>query len=406
MRDDIMWDPMITAILAIIALVLAALQGTAVPAPSSRSGSPQTSTPWCPLGLSGAMTAGWFLTRGLHPLPHEAAWWPLASPWVHADPFHLTANICALLLIGGPLESGVGSGRLLTTFFAGTLSASMLHPLLAGPNAGPLAGASAGIHALLCLHAVRYGHLRVGGALLRPTIATTALLAAGCTVCVAILLPEIRWSAVAHLIGATAGAVAAFGFRIDRLQSVARLREQSVEAMSAKHYDLAAHLLSQVAGRLPGDLSARTDLAEALLAARHSEAAARCVSEALLQAGASGGTPAVESLLRRWENQLRHLELTAPALLVAASAYEESHHESRAIDLLGELCRRFPQTPEAETALLRVARIQLRNLRQPEAAAAVLTEFLRLYPESAFAALARQMLAEADQSVVGHACAR
>jgi len=396
---------MVNVLLALIALLSAAVQGNAAPGRILDRGS-QPTPPLIGLLFCIGAVVGWFLTRGLSPTAINPLAWVFVSPWAHADPFHLATNICAILLIAQSLEPAIGRSRFAAVFATGSLMASIAHSLFSGPTVAPLAGASAGIHGLLTAHAIRFRHVRVGnGNGPRPTVLLVAVLSMLATVATAILLPESRLSALAHLIGAVSGWGAAWLLGIPRQQAVAQLREKASEANACGHHDLAIHLWRAVLDQVPEDLDAESALADACLVAGHQEAAARHVSAVLVRAAAQPNSANARMLLKRWGSHLSNLPLTAPASLVAANWLADAHEESKAIQVLSEVCQRFPGTHESETALLRIARIQLNNLRQPDSASAVLAEFLRLYPHSSFVGHARQLLAEASPtaSVTGTA---
>lgn len=396
---------MVTVLLALIALLSAAVQGNATPRKSVVRRDRPT-PPFFGILLCVAALAGWFMAKGASPNAINPFAWVFLSPWVHADPFHLSTNLCAILLIAQSLETAIGWRRFATVFATGSLSASIAHALASGPATDPLAGASAGIQALLTAHAVCFRHVLVGkGNGPRPTVLHVAMLSLVATSATAVLLPESRLSAIAHLVGAFSGGLAAWLLGIPREQAIAELREKAAEASYGGQHDLAIHLWRSVLEQVPEDLDAEAALADACLAAGHLEAAANHVSIALVRSAAKPNPAMARMLLVRWASHLPTLPLTAPAGLVAANWLADSHEESKAIRILSDICQRFAGTREAETALLRIARIQLNNLRQPDSASAVLAEFLRLYPDSTFVGHARQMLAEATPvaSVTGTA---
>jgi membrane associated rhomboid family serine protease len=385
---------MVNVLLALIALLCAAIQGNATPpVVSGRENRPTMAMAGFALCLG--CVAGWFLTRDIFPARVPPILWLFVSPWVHADPFHLTANLCAILLISPPLERAVGWRQLVLVYAAGTFTASLVHLIASGPEAIPLAGASSGIHAMLCTHAVRFRHVRIGnGTMYRPSVAHVALLSIAATAVALFLMPENRSTALSHLAGATAGGATALLLGIHRQQRISQLRENAIDASASGRHDVAIHLWRTVLESCPDNLEAHAALAEACIAARHFEAAGREVSVVLLRLTTTVRTPFSQSIMQRWASELHRLPLTPAAALVAAGWFVDSHEETRALAMLSDICQSFPGTREAETALLRIARIQLRNLRQPDSAGAVLAEFLRLYPDSPYAGHARQMLDE------------
>ena len=66
--------------------------------------------------------------------------------------------------------------------------------------------------------------------------------------------------------------------------------------------------------------------------------------------------------------------------------------------VLAGLCRDFPHTTDAELGLLKLGKLHLQRLQQPENAVAIFTEFLRLYPNSEWANHVRALLVEANHT--------
>ena len=82
-------------------------------------------------------------------------WRFLTYQFVHVDAQHLISNMVSQLFLGVPLElsqSGwLGTLKLLTLYTSGVLYGSVLGTLLPHPTRG-LAGASAGVYALISAH--------------------------------------------------------------------------------------------------------------------------------------------------------------------------------------------------------------------------------------------------------------
>ncbi len=142
-----------------------------------------------------------FVLLGLAPASWVERPWNLAtSLFVHANIWHLTANMLALHYLGGLLSKAQGSWRFLGLYFAGGIAGGLLYVLLGDPQSIAI-GASGAIFA-------------VGGALAITTPKTRAYVfpipraipmwaAIFGTFIVVSFIPHVAWQA--HLGGRVVG---------------------------------------------------------------------------------------------------------------------------------------------------------------------------------------------------------
>ncbi|MBI3921290.1 MAG: rhomboid family intramembrane serine protease [Armatimonadetes bacterium] len=84
--------------------------------------------------------------------------------------------------------------------------------------------------------------------------------------------------------------------------------------------------------------------------------------------------------------------LEARTQLAVASWLTQSQKVQEAVTAYETLIRKFPQSPEAETALLRCAQLYLEHYNRPHQAIATLETFIRKYPTSAWRGFAQESL--------------
>jgi outer membrane protein assembly factor BamD (BamD/ComL family) len=128
---------------------------------------------------------------------------------------------------------------------------------------------------------------------------------------------------------------------------------------------------------------------------RQGEAAHRHLMDALRLYLRGGHSLAVA---RVYEDALTSFETfpLPPGLLQrVASACEESAQYGLTVHALSEICRDHPGAREAEMSLLRLGKLHLQKMDQPQNAEGIFSEFIRLYPESDWASHALRLRDEA-----------
>jgi len=151
---------------------------------------------------------GQILAPPLVSSPPTLSW--CLQPWRHVDVFHLVSNCFAILLLAASVERGIGGMRLFIVFLVSSFSALLVHRLVGSAAQAPLVGASAGVYGLLSAHALLFsGAPTAFGKLRWLTADRSALVAFLVNIACIFFVPDARWSAVAHSVGAIAGVLVA-----------------------------------------------------------------------------------------------------------------------------------------------------------------------------------------------------
>ena len=164
-------------------------------------------------------------------VPEELAYEPftlLSVFFVHADWLHLVGNLWFLVVFGDNLELHFGRLRWLILLVGATLLGSFLHAIAEPKSSVPCVGASGGISGLIVCYALTMPHARLGMLIMHPfawlTTRVPWLTFSARAALVGWLLFQLflagqqlaglgSISALAHLGGAIAGAVAWFAWR-------------------------------------------------------------------------------------------------------------------------------------------------------------------------------------------------
>jgi len=326
--------------------------------------------------------------------------------FLHGDFWHLLGNMLFLWFFGPHVEEALGRIEYGLFYIGSGIAAGFLHVLIAvtllpGAAHDPLVGASGAIAGILGLFAVRFWRAKVRVFLL---FSVPAIWAIGAFAAWQLLLAVTEignggsgggvayW---AHIGGLLFGMLLSLPLRM-REDSQAEYRlEDAEKAAHGGQLDVAATNYRQIVRDNPADADAHQALARVSVQLRQGEAAHRHFLDALRLRLREGDSPKVAAL---YEDACAAFETfpLPPALLQrVASACEETERYPLALRALSELCRDHPDSREAEMGLLRLGRLHLHKLDQPQNAAGIFAEFLRLYPSSEWSALTQKLLAEA-----------
>ena len=143
------------------------------------------------------------------------------------------------------------------------------------------------------------------------------------------------------------------------------------------------------------DADAQLALARVCVQQRQSEAAHRHYAESI-RLFLKSNTPAAAKTYEEAVGRFTVFPLPPDMLQRVASACETTLHFPLAQRALSELCREYPDAKESELGLLRLGKLHMQKMNQPQNAVAIFQEFLRLYPASEWQNHVEQLLSEAQ----------
>jgi len=337
-------------------------------------------------------------------------------PFVHESVGHLLINLFYLWVFGAGVEDAIGRRGFLLLYLAGgavggALQCAVTLTLLPSSYADtPIVGASAACATLVGLFAARYYRSRLAfvGLPFRPHVVAVVAL---------FLIANIGLALWDLLHGAAAGGVAnwahvggfVFGLacaQVMRLPEAGRrayLRADAARAMDKSMPGSAVKRWEMLLARDPDNPSAHAELARAWLllgdsdlSARHFLSAIRLylkhnqrpeAAQLYLEAHqAAIPVPGTKRLGARVD-----LSLSSTELFAVGSTLEESKQFEIAAETLQMLAARFPESTEAETALLKAAHLYVDHLSRPEEARILLRLFAERYPLSPWRNLAADL---------------
>ncbi|MBC8103730.1 MAG: rhomboid family intramembrane serine protease [Cytophagales bacterium] len=356
-------------------------------------------------GLEEAVAMHWGL------IPDQASLLTLFTyMFLHGSWAHVLGNLLGLWLFGPHVEEALGKVEYLLFYLGAGIAGGLMHVVVAdiflpAAQSQPLVGASGAIFGVLGLFAVRFWRTRMRVllffnvpavwavglfALLQFFAGLHSLADGGATTNTA------NW---AHVGGFAFGMLIAVPLRMREDSRAEYSLEDAQKAQAMGQFDISAAYYRQTLSATPNNADAHRALAQVCVQLRQGEAAHRHYLEALRlyikaeNARAAAGT---------YGDALTSFEVfpLGPRLLQrVASACEEAQAYPLALSALSELCRDHPQTPEGEMGLLRLGRLHLAKLNQPQNAAGIFGEFLRMYPDSAWKRHAEQLLRDSSQTL-------
>ncbi len=333
--------------------------------------------------------------------------------FLHGGWLHLLGNMLGLWLFGPHVEEALGKLEYALFYIGSGIAAGLLHLLIAAtlmPAAMnvPLVGASGAIFGIMGLFAVRFWRAKVRVFLLFSVPAAWAVGAfAGLQMVYALLSlgdggksdDTANW---AHVGGFLFGGLLALPLRMREDSSREYTLEDAEKAVALGNDETAQAHYRRILQFTPDDADAHHALALVCTRLRQAEAAHHHLSEALRLYLRTGGNH--RGAARAYTDALEAFELfpLPPRLLQrVASACEETGQFALAQRALSELCRDYPEAREAEMSLLRLGKLHLYKLSQPQNAAGIFGEFVRIYPQSEWAGHALRLQQEAETQAKG-----
>jgi membrane associated rhomboid family serine protease len=371
--------------------------------------------------LWGTASPGWDAAERLGFIPDRASWYALfTAAFVHANWLHLLGNMLFLWLFGTLVEDAVGGAIFASLYLASHLAAALLY-IGMGDALGlamadrPLVGASGAIAGIMGIAAVRFYRTRI-------RIGYWVVVRAGSFEVAAwvFLLFWVGWQVTEGVIstawqrsGVTDGGGVAYwahvgGFLFGALGAgLLKLRQEGKREYLLE--DLRSDPLAvapDVARRELGAL-AQTEPADPRI---HYALAKRAAADGDLSRAGHEYMAAIDRYLEQRQNRAAVLAyeeligyfpqcvLPVRDQLSLGRALETERQYPMSVEVFERLVERYPQTPEAEIALIRAAEVCTRRLRDPMRARRLLQHLLEKYPASAWRDAALAGLREAEES--------
>ncbi|MBC8137441.1 MAG: rhomboid family intramembrane serine protease [Fibrella sp.] len=330
--------------------------------------------------------------------------------FLHGGWEHLFFNMLFLLLFGPHIEDALGRWEYLLFYIGGGFMAGLLHvflastPLLSAAADKPLIGASGAIAAVLGLFAVRFwrAKLRVFLIFSVPAVYVIGLYTlreiftgvrafadAGGSDSVA------NW---AHIGGLLFGALIAIPLKVKNDSRQEYTLEDAETAGRQDRWLDAARLYSRYLAEKPDDAATHRAMGRVNVKLRQSEDAHRHFMESLRLYLQSPPSPPISAAVAGVYGDacaaFETFPLPAALLSRIAGACEETAQFDLARRALTDLCRNHAGTKEGENGLLRLGKLYLSRLHQPQSAAEVFQEFLQRYPQSEWRGHVERLYAE------------
>ena len=330
----------------------------------------------------------------------------LTHMFLHGSWLHVLGNMLFLWLFGPHVEEALGKIEYLIFYIGCGIASGLLHLLLAitflpAAEHSPLVGASGAIFGVMGLFAVRFWRTRIRVLLF---LQVRAIWAVGVFAIIQVVLGLIsladggatdhtaNW---AHVGGFLFGVLLAFPLKMREDSRVEYDREDADKAALTGNMDEAAAHYRAVLEATPADPDAHHALGKVLIQLRQGEAAHRHLMDALqLYLRANAPIKAAQVYADAVES-FDNFPLPPALLQRVASACEVSEQYALTLRALSELCRDHPQAREAEMGLIRLGKLHLQKLHQPQNAVSIFSEFIRLYPHSEWTGHAERLLIEA-----------
>ena len=330
----------------------------------------------------------------------------LSYSFLHDTWSHLILNLFFLWVFGGGVEAAVGPGKYFLLLvaggaFGGALQAFvMASPFVQGVDGYvPIVGASAGIAGLIGLYAVRYYRSRLMflGTSYRPHVVLVVLLflcfeIGNGTWHLFIGAKENSIANWAHVGGFVFGLAIAHALRLGDAGRQAYLKADATKAMDRSEPGSAIQRWEMLLERDPNNAMARVELARAWLALGDTERAFNHYLSAIVtRLDQQHRTEAATVYAEMYESNLPSAKFTSPQMFVLGNTLAEQGQHAIAADVLRKITVSFPDTPEAETSLLRVIGLYVHSLNRYEEAKILLRLFLDRYPHSQWRGMAEEL---------------
>lgn len=320
----------------------------------------------------------------------------LTHIFFHANLTHLFGNMLLLWLFGPHVEEALGRWQYLLLYMGAGITGGLMQMFVTNTfmqhtAQASIIGASGAVFGVLGVFALRFWRTKVRVLIVFPIPAVVAVGLAALINLVSGLqefgggsgdgLDEsiAYW---AHVGGFAFGAGMAGLLRMRDDGRREYQLEDAEKAVKKGELDKGAAFYRAALEDRNDDAEAHLALARVCVQQRQGEAAHRHYADAIRLRLKADQPIATAKLYEEACAQFAVFPLPPDVLQRVAGACETVLMFPLAQRALSELCRDHPDAREAELALLRLGKLHLQKLNQPQSAAAIFQEFLRLYPKS------------------------
>lgn len=333
--------------------------------------------------------------------PAHPNWYtPFTSMFLHAGFLHLAGNMLYLYVFANDVEDALGPYLFLGFYLLGGLGADAMHAgvLSLANRAGmevPAVGASGAISAVMGLYAVRFYKTNVliwylwGWGFYYYRSGTTKVKAAWFIAFYFVMQVVLGTAALknpvavgywAHIGGTLTGLMAALFIGSPKEAKVEYATEAAEEAAAAGADGVAAHHWEEVLATDPANIEANLRLGDVYARRGDSEKADRQFAIAFGRLAEAGDDERTAEAYAFLVASGRRVSLPPDVLFRLACACEETGRIPAAEQAWATLADGAPKSPDAETALMRLARLREQNLADFAGAAEAYSRYLQTYP--------------------------
>jgi membrane associated rhomboid family serine protease len=352
----------------------------------------------CGLALVNLLVFIWFVFG--QPDPYEIhqrygfsprapqAWTLLTCLFFHTDLWHLLFNLCFLWLFGSAMEDALEWWLFLLTYFACSLAANLLYWSIAvvAQWDEPTVGASGAIAGLLGTFAVRFypARLRLG------KFQMSYLWLIGFFVCKELCggVRDLTVSAAptaghwAHLGGFGLGMLYGLLAKLHAEGRTQHLLHQARAAASQGQWVQAIELAGKVAQQEPDNVDAHLLLARSYDVMRQAQRSQEHFQQAIRTSWKKDDRLQASRIYLETVRAHPTFCLEPREQLSLVPDFLQAQEFEHAISVLAKIVAYYPETLEAETALLRAGQIYLERLNEPERALEMFELLLARYPHT------------------------
>ena len=349
----------------------------------------------------------------------------LTSMFVHADVLHLTWNLLFLWLFGPNVEDALGRLEYAIFYFGSGFAAALLHVVVVHtftPAAAdmPVVGASGAIAGILGIFAVRFYRTRLKifwyfGIFIYPlrwgTFTIPAMVGLGIWFVqqlaggvLSIVNPEsggvAYWS---HIGGMVFGMALAYALHMGLAGSKEYLLADAMSNLErGTTWDAVANF-RRLVDRDPEDADAHGELARAYAMQQDSEGAVSHYQQSIALHLGRGQRDEAVARFAELKHYYRNARLDLRSEYQLARCLMEANCHAPALQIMEDVAKTYPGTPEAEMALMKAGDLYLDTFGNARNALRCYERFLREYPHSAYGTMVAKSLEEARTRLQRHA---
>lgn len=331
----------------------------------------------------------------------------LTSSFLHSDPVHLLTNMLFLYLFGRSMERVLGALEYILIYVGSGIFAAITHLAIVyafmSPDAAwdPSLGASGAIAGILGMHALRFARHKfqlLGTDVPSALFLLTWLVLQTFLGLLSLYLTNQALRSVnywAHLGGFMFGMIVA---QLKNMMAQGRKEYLLNDAQESLRRGTLLDVIRKYQALLkydPDDPFAHAELGRTWALLDDAEQAVPYYTAALDLYLKSGKVAEAGERYEEMQGMLSNVTLPADLLYRLGCYLYESDKPSRAVGVLSKISAENAGQDQYESAILKIAEVQLKGLVRPDLAAVTLERFLQEHPDSRHQETAMEMLQSA-----------